>query len=106
MAPLCCSEQKWCYGRERLRRVGTDGGGCRCGGALHDKIRFMTRWHRGEAEKSWLRHAAAVDAKSSDKGKPGGRGGGAGRGAGSRTDAAVDECRNELVDRVARYRFD
>ena len=25
---------------------------------------------------------------------------------GSRTDTAVDECRNEMVDRVARYRFD
>ena len=62
--------------------------------------RFMTRWHKGEAEKSWLRHATE-DAKSGDKGKPGGRGGG-----GSRTDTAVDESRNELVDRVARYRFD
>ena len=34
--------------------------------------RFMARWHSGEAEKSWLHHAA-VDAKSSDKGKAGGR---------------------------------
>ena len=33
--------------------------------------RFMTRWHSGEAEKIWLRHAAE-DAKSSNKGKPGG----------------------------------
>ena len=29
---------------------------------------FMTRWHRDEAERSWLRHAAE-DAKSDDKGK-------------------------------------
>ena len=54
---------------------------------------FM-RWHRGEAESSWLRHAAE-DAKS-DKG----------RGGVSRTDTAVDECKNKIVDRVARYRFD
>ena len=38
--------------------------------------RFVARWHRGEAEKSWLRHAAE-DAKSGDKGKPRRRGGGA-----------------------------
>ena len=57
---------------------------------------FMTRWHRDEAESSLLRHAAE-DTKSDDKGRGGG---------GSRTDIAVDECRNEMVDRVARYRFD
>ena len=33
--------------------------------------RFMTRWHRGEAEKSWQR-LTAEDAKSSNQGKPGG----------------------------------
>ena len=62
----------------------------------------MARWHRGEAEKSWLR-LTAEDAKSSNQAKPGGRGG-----ANSRTDTAVDECRNELNgrDRVARYQFD
>ena len=58
--------------------------------------RFMTRWHKGEAEKSWVPHETE-DAKSGDKGKTGG---------GSRTDTAVDESRNETVDRVARYRFD
>ena len=58
--------------------------------------RFMTRWHRSEAEKNWLRRAP-VDAKKSNKGKPG---------VGCRTDAAVDECRNEMVDRLARYPFD
>ena len=56
----------------------------------------MTRWHKGEAEKSWVPHETE-DAKSGDKGKTGG---------GSRTDTAVDESRNETVDRVARYRFD
>ena len=59
----------------------------------------MARWHRDEAESRWLRHEAE-DAKSDDKGK------GGGKGRGSRTDTAVDECRNELVDRVARYRFE
>ena len=57
------------------------------------------RWHRDEAESSWLRHATE-DAKSEDKGK------GGGERRGSLTDTAVDECRNEMVDRVARYRFD
>ena len=61
----------------------------------------MTRWHKGEAEKSWLRHATE-DAKSGDNGNRGDGGGG----GGSRTDTAVDEIRNEIVDRVARYRFD
>ena len=62
---------------------------------------FMTRWQRDEAENSWLRHATE-DAKSEDKGRGGGKGG-----------AAVvlillstNECRNEMVGRVARYRFD
>ena len=32
---------------------------------------FVTRWHRDEAESSWLRHATE-DAKSDDKGKSGG----------------------------------
>ena len=38
--------------------------------------RFFTRWHRGEAEKSWQR-LTAEDANSSNQGKPGERGGGA-----------------------------
>ena len=59
----------------------------------------MTKCHRGEAEKSWLRHAAE-DAKSSDKENWGGGGGG------SRTDTVVDECRNKMIGRVARYRCD
>ena len=32
----------------------------------------MARWHRGEADRSGLRHAAQ-DAKSSDKGRGGGQ---------------------------------
>ena len=36
----------------------------------------MTRWHKGEAEKSWLRHATE-DAKSGDREKPRERGEGA-----------------------------
>ena len=38
-------------------------------GVVDAAAHFMTRWHRGEAEKSWLCHAA-VDANSSNKGKP------------------------------------
>ena len=60
---------------------------------------LMTRWHRDEAESSWLRHVTH-GAKRDDKGR-GGR-----KGRGARTDTAIDECRNEMVDRVARYRFD
>ena len=38
--------------------------------------RFMKRWHRGEAEKSW-QHATAEDAKSSNQAREtGGTGGG------------------------------
>ena len=51
----------------------------------------MTRWHGDEAEGSWLRHATE-DAKSDDKGRRGREG------RCSRTDTAVDECRNEMVD--------
>ena len=60
---------------------------------------FMTRWHRDEAVSSWLRHATE-NAKSDDKGRRGRQG------RGSRTDTAVDECRNEIVGRVARCWFD
>ena len=35
---------------------------------------FMTRWHRGEAEKSWQRLTAEDAKSSSNQGKPGGRG--------------------------------
>ena len=59
----------------------------------------MARWHRDEADRSWLRHSTE-DAKSDDKGT-GGK-----KERGSRTDTAGDESRNEMVDRVARYRFD
>ena len=56
---------------------------------------FMARWHRHDTWRNWLRHAAE-DAKSGDEG----------RGGRSRTDTVVDECRNEMIDRVARYQFD
>ena len=69
-------------------------------GVVDAADRFMTRWHKGEAEKSWRRHAAE-NAKNGDKGKTWGRGEGS-----SRTDTAVDESRNEMLDRVARHRFD
>ena len=56
----------------------------------------MTRWHRDEPESSWLRHA--TEGARSDEGRGEGKGG-------SSSDTAVDECRNQMVDRVARYRF-
>ena len=59
-------------------------------GVVDAADRFMTTWHRDEAEQSCLHHAA-VDAKSSDKGKAGGTGGG----RGNRTDAAMDECKTK-----------
>ena len=60
---------------------------------FHDEVA------QGRGGEQQLRHATE-DAKSDDKGS-GGR-----KGRGSRTDTVVDECRNEMVDRVARYRFD
>ena len=53
-------------------------------GIVAAAYRFMTRWHRGEAEKSWQRLTAAEDAQSSNQGKPGGRGAGS-----SRTDTTI-----------------
>ena len=60
---------------------------------FHDEVA------QGRGGEQQLRHATE-DAKSDDKG----RGGEEGRC--SRTDTAVDECKNGMVDRVARYRFD
>ena len=40
-------------------------------GVVDATNRFMTRWHRGEAEESWQR-LTAEDAKSSNQGNPGG----------------------------------
>ena len=62
--------------------------------------RFMTKWHRTEADKSWPLHAK-VGAKNKNQGKLEGGGGGVGR-----TDAAVDERRIEMAHGVARYRVD
>ena len=59
------------------------------------EVGFMTRWRTGKAKRKLLRHAVQ-DAKSGNKGT----------GGGSRTDAALDECRNELIDRLARHRSD
>ena len=46
------------------------------GGVVETAECFMTRWHRGDAESSWLRHATE-DAKSDDKGRRGGERGAA-----------------------------
>lgn len=58
---------------------------------------FMARWQRGKAGKSWLRHAAEK-AKNGDKERA--------AGGGSRTDTAANGGRNEVIARLARYRFD
>ena len=42
-------------------------------GIVEAADRFMTRWHRGEEETSWL-CLTAEDAKSSNQGKPAGPG--------------------------------
>ena len=58
-------------------------------GTVDAAERFMTRSHRGEAEKSW-QSLTEEDANSSNQGNRGGGGG-----ESSRTDTAADECRNE-----------
>ena len=88
----------WC--RNGAMATAANKGGKWYRGVVEAAECFMTRWHRDEADSSWLRHAPE-DAKSGDKGKPRGWVGG-----GSRTDTAGDESRNEMVDRVARYWFD
>ena len=58
---------------------------------------FMKTRHRGEAENSRQRFSQWRTQRAATKGNRGG----------SRTDIiAEDECRNEMVDRVARYQFD
>ena len=49
----------------------------------------MSRWHRAEVEKSWLRHTNEDATKKGWKEKGGGEGEEGGRG--SRTDTTVDE---------------
>lgn len=56
---------------------------------------FLARWHWGEAERSWLHHAAE-DAKSGGKGS--------GEEKGARTDTSVDKLKKRhgrLCGRVA-----
>ena len=67
-------------------------------GVVDAADRFMKRGRGGEelaTPRSRGTPRAATRGKRGDAG-----------GEGSRTDTAVDESRNELVDRVARYRFD
>ena len=65
----------------------------------------MTRWHRGEAEKSWQRLTVERGRQGQQPKETRGAGGVSGR-----TDTAVvdyvDEGKNEMADRVARYQFD
>ena len=69
-----------------------------CLGIADVADRSMTRWHSDKVGKSCLRYAAE-HAKEQRQGEIGGAGGG-------RTDTAVDECRNDMLDRVTRCRFD
>ena len=57
---------------------------------------LMARWHRDER----LRGAGYATQLRTPRAATRGAGGG------SRTDTAVDECRNERIDRVTRYLFD
>ena len=59
---------------------------------------FMARWHRDLAERSWLRHTAS-NTKSGGKGQPGDC-------EAVLIALSTIECRKEMIDRVARYRFD
>ena len=59
----------------------------------------MTRWCKDVAEASCLHHATE-DGKSDEKERT------EREGRSSAIDTAADECRNEVVDRVARYLFD
>ena len=77
------------------------------GGPSHEEhllqarfIYFLARWHRDEAQRNRLRNAAE-DAKKGDKEKGGGAGG---RAAVLIQPSTNAECRNETIDRVARYR--
>ena len=64
----------------------------RCGGPVQDE---MTQ---GRGEELAIPHSRGRQEQPRKTGRTGG--------GGSRTDIAVDKCRNERVDRVARYQFD
>ena len=64
--------------------------------------RFMTKWHKTEADESWPIRST-VDTKNSNKRKLEGGGGDWWRGG---TDTDVDERRIEMVHGVVSYRFD
>ena len=61
--------------------------------------RFMMRWHRGEAE-------GAGNASQQRTPRAATKGTGGAAGGRNCTDTAVDECRNEGGDRVARHQFE
>ena len=70
-------------------------GGRRRGGPIRDE---MTQGRGGE-ELATPRNRGRQERRQGETGGTAGEGD-------SRTDTAVDESRNEMVDRVARYRFD
>ena len=90
--PQGVSSHRGIHGKRSLRVWRTNGarptaakkGGKWYRGVVEAAECFVTRWHRDEADSSWLRHTTE-DAKSDDKGREGGER------RGSRTDTAVDE---------------
>ena len=68
-------------------------------GVVDAADRFITKWHRTEADKSWP-IGATLDGKNSNKANLDGGGGG------WRIDTAVDERRIQMAHFVARYRLD
>ena len=84
-------------------------------GVLKTAERFTVRWHGDEAELSRLRRVSTVGSVQGNGRRGGNRGSGrkldqgnAGREGGkkSRRETAVEEGREEMVERVARYKTD
>ena len=59
--------------------------------------RFMAKLHDNEATLSRNRHASATGGPQGNRREGGGN---------SRRETAVDECRKEITDRIARYQAD
>ena len=66
-------------------------------GVLEATERFMGKWHEIEATLSRNRHASATGGPQGNRREGGGN---------SRRETAVDECRKEITDRIARYQAD
>ena len=76
----------------------TKKGGKWCRGVVEAAACFMTRWHRDE-EDGYATQQRTPRVMTRE-------GGGRKGGAAVLILLSTNECRNEMVDRVARYRFD